>query len=225
MEYHSGYLVLHTPGWLEIWRLASIPDPFPPSLAQIAKNSVPYPQPFQREIDRKAYEKYRSTYPKGHFVPHAAFPCPLNDDFNHNAFLNVLIKFDSSDEAYLYDIPSRNLIEKIRMSPDILQTSTGEITTLPSLGEPWTILLNDRHVFLSSKDTGFVRVLDRETGNCVLNMRDGDYGARSFRCWEVGKGDLRTKIVSRLVVVETAYPGPVGYVPQYSPSLLSSKKC
>ncbi|KAL0061625.1 hypothetical protein AAF712_011542 [Marasmius tenuissimus] len=48
IEYQSGYLILNTPGWREVWRLATIPDPCPPSPVQ--KESFPYPHPQQIEV-------------------------------------------------------------------------------------------------------------------------------------------------------------------------------
>ncbi|KAK1219810.1 hypothetical protein PQX77_017474 [Marasmius sp. AFHP31] len=169
IEYQSGYLILNTPKWREVWRLATIPDPCPPSPAQ--KGSFPYPHPQQIEVSRKCLEAHRDTYPKGHFVPHAAFPYPSSARPFRMIFPTLLTLLNES-EVLFYDIPSRRLTQTLLLCPDTMMTVKPGPESIPlrSLGAIWTIDMSLNHVVLTSGESGSVRVFDRASGQCLLDM-------------------------------------------------------
>ncbi|KAJ8076109.1 hypothetical protein PM082_022094 [Marasmius tenuissimus] len=222
IEYSSGYLSFNTPGWTEIWRLASIPDSYPPSPADSI--SLPRPNASQLRRSQMCFESHRETYPKGHFVPHTAFPSHPDDNIDHMEFPTLLVKRDD-EKALFYDIPTRKLIQKVPLQSQAMQSPSGEVTMLPPLGRLWTLSFNERHIFMSSLDTGIVRVLERDTGKCILNMRNGDYGSRSFRCWEYSLNDpvKMEGVATRLKAIEIP-PTEASVVPDYDPAQLTSKE-
>ncbi|KAJ8076152.1 hypothetical protein PM082_022137 [Marasmius tenuissimus] len=169
IEYQSGYLILNMPEWREVWRLATIPDLCPPSPAQ--EGSFPYPHPQQVEISRKCYEAHRNTYPKGHFVPHAAFPYPSSARPFRMIFPTLLTLLNEN-EVLFYDIPSRRLTQTLLLCPDTMMTAKPglESIPLPSLGAIWTIDMSPNHIILTSGESGSVRVFDRASGQCLLDM-------------------------------------------------------
>ncbi|KAK1219808.1 hypothetical protein PQX77_017472 [Marasmius sp. AFHP31] len=201
IEYHLGYLVLNTPGWREVWRLATIPDPYPPSPAE--QGSFPYPQPSQSEISEDAFETYQATYPKGHFVPHAAFPYGSSARAFRMMFPTLLSVHDEG-EIHIYDVPSRRLIQKVLLRTDaMVHPSLGY--ALPSLGTIWTIDSSSNHIFLTSADSGSVRVFERSTGRWILDMGCDDYGERTLKCIETESGgmhDSAAVVRSRVVELE-----------------------
>ncbi|KAL0575123.1 hypothetical protein V5O48_006849 [Marasmius crinis-equi] len=219
IEYQYGYLVFNTPGWREVWRLASIPDPVPP--ADAGARTFPYPPTSQLETSQRCFEAHKDAYPKGHFVPHAALPYGSEERAFRLTFPTLLAKHNE-EEAHLYDIPSRRLIRKISLCSHILVNPSGETTSLPPMGNVWTIDHSQKHVFLTSAETGVVRVLDKERGDCVLNMGNSDNAARTFRC-EENEADTTDaeKGVSRLNVVEV---GINEFVSQTFIDLSNSKK-
>ncbi|KAJ8077911.1 hypothetical protein PM082_002352 [Marasmius tenuissimus] len=204
--------------------LARIPESCPRSATE--EGSVPYPQPFQEEVSRKCFEAYKETYPKGHFVFHAAFPCSLDVGFAQIAFPTLIIKHTNPEKAELYDIPTRKLVQSISLATQTMKKTSGEIITLPPLRVTWTVLLSDAHVFLSSLETGSVRVFERESGACIFSMRSTDYGSRTLRFGDYGLSSDTAKakgVVRRLTTVEIERTKLVDIVPAYHSGMLTSK--
>ncbi|KAL0061622.1 hypothetical protein AAF712_011539 [Marasmius tenuissimus] len=168
VEYHLGYLVLNTPGWREVWRLATIPDPYPPSPAE--RGSFPYPQPSQGAISQEAFETYQATYPKGHFVPHAAFPYGSSARAFRMTFPTLLTVHDEI-EVHIYDVPSRRLIQRVLLRTDaMVHPNLGY--ALPPLGRYGLLTAALDHIFLTSADSGSVRVFERIDWS--LGIRHGE---------------------------------------------------
>ncbi|KAL0570324.1 hypothetical protein V5O48_011639 [Marasmius crinis-equi] len=172
MEYENGYLIFsendkQKPGYKEIWRLASIPDPAPPEDPSQA-HGYPYPTLRQMKLSDKCYNAYKETYPHGHFVPHASLP-----QYIRNAAFcfhyPTLMLLNSETSVAFYDVPTRELLSTVLLSSHKERSDTDEPLSLPESGRVWSADFSSTHIFLCASKKGS-RVYDRETGQCVLDI-------------------------------------------------------
>ncbi|KAL0570736.1 hypothetical protein V5O48_011227 [Marasmius crinis-equi] len=172
MEYENGYLIFsenddQEPGYKEIWRLASIPDPAPPKNSSQALGS-PYPTLQQKTLSDVCYNANKGTYPHGHFVPHASLPQYTSDAVFQFRY-PTLMSMTSETSVAFYDVPTRELVHTVTLSSTIELHGIDESLSIPDLGRIWSAEFNSTHIFLCAVRKGF-RTYDRETGKCVLDV-------------------------------------------------------
>ncbi|KAL0059339.1 hypothetical protein AAF712_013917 [Marasmius tenuissimus] len=204
VEYNKGHVLFHTADWLEPGAHAS-------------------PSPALGPPQRK--DRYHThNHSRKRFLE--TFPCSLDVGFAQIVFPTLIIKHTNPEEAELYDIPTRKLVQSISLATQTMKKTSGEIITLPPLRVTWTVLLSDAHVFLSSLETGSVRVFERESGACIFSMRSTDYGSRTLRFGDYGLSSDTAKakgVVRRLTTVEIERTKLVDIVPAYHSGMLTSK--
>ncbi|EEB90752.1 hypothetical protein MPER_11000, partial [Moniliophthora perniciosa FA553] len=171
IEYQTEYLIFdRLGGRKEVWRLATISDPSPPTQSQLPP-PPPYPQQNQLTASLAAAAEYAHTYPHGHFVPHALlqFPRPTRAF----RFIYPTLLVGGWDEAYCWDVPTRTLVQTISgtQEPTVPVNSSeeeGESIVLDPLGEINYVEVSAKHVFICGSNT--LRIFDRQTSACVLDM-------------------------------------------------------
>ncbi|KAK1223074.1 hypothetical protein PQX77_014073 [Marasmius sp. AFHP31] len=173
IECEHGYLIFtnddeHKPGYKEIWRLASIPDPSPLSDQKLVGN-FPYPQPSQVKASAESYARNKKTYPHGHFVPHAALPQNTRNACHRFHYPTFLI-LTSNNTAAFYDVPTRELLSTVTLHSTLGLEDSPQ--ALPGLGRIWSIDFSSTHIFLCGMKRG-ARIFDRSNGACVLDIPAG----------------------------------------------------
>ncbi|KAK7030833.1 hypothetical protein VNI00_013941 [Paramarasmius palmivorus] len=202
IEYQNGYLIFdRIGGKKEVWRLATIHDPSPPDpTEQTIQLPPPYPQQDQLTASLTAAAAYTHTYPRGHFVPHALLQFPRPTRAFRFVYPTLLV--GGWDEAYCWDVPTRKLAQTISRTqeptvPSSPSAEEGDTVVLDPLGELNYVEVSEKHVFICGSNT--LRVFDRQSGKCVLDMPSArrHYGSKVVKV--TGEAETQTPTPSYAV--------------------------
>ncbi|KAJ3815188.1 hypothetical protein F5876DRAFT_31173 [Lentinula aff. lateritia] len=183
LEYGEGFLIFDRLGGnKEVWHLASgFPSTHPES------NTLPD----QISASEESYQKHAATYPKGHFKPWAILRMPrLTSAFR---FVYPTLLVGAWDHAFLWDIPSRELVQtitSIQEAEDPNSAFAVVVANAPSFDAPAPRLgplgnlnyvdVDEKHIFICGVTA--LRVFSRATGKCVLDVSSArrEFGSRKF---------------------------------------------
>ncbi|KIK68565.1 hypothetical protein GYMLUDRAFT_1008372 [Collybiopsis luxurians FD-317 M1] len=187
LEYEQGYLIFdRLGGSKEVWRLAS---DFLPETSQT--KTIPE----QVATSDRAFQEHSATYPKGHFRAWAILQMPRPTRAFRFSYPCLLV--GAWDHAFLWDIPSSELIQtisSIQQPEDPAAAFAVVLANAPAFDAPAPRLsalqdlnyveVDSRHVFVCGFNA--LRVFSRASGKCVLDVPSArrEFGHRKFKLLE-----------------------------------------